>query len=346
MPATVAMRGIARSSVAAATLAVAGCAGSAVGTMVPPPHGGYVQVAIVRARLGLHVRPEDASREILYVSHLQGSAYDAYRLPHTKSFCTGPGIYGSTAGSIAATRDGTVWLPISFPVQIPQSQPPTGIYAYASRCGSQVDFLSVPSSAQPIGITFGKSGTAYGLTFYSTQSELIDAVEVYPKGATSPTAEFTDPRLEDAGYSTAAGIGVDSSGKVYVSCCGSLHPFVIVFSGQGSQTHGTQIFLKDLGAAAASISFDKSGNMLVPDLRKWVLAVYAPPYKGRPHTHRLKGEPGECGLNLDETLLVCGDESAGTGDIFSYPSMKYLYSVVPSGYQNSPGYGAAFVPSH
>jgi hypothetical protein len=335
----------------AATLLLAGCVGSD-GGVTPTADKPYSVAGIagpltsrlalqpvgVRS-LGLNLRfpPTRSKRETFYLSQFEGELYEEFKLPKTKPFCNSKIVLQTGVNSIATTSDKELWLPVQ--------GSPNGIYAYAPGCGAQTAFFSVPQNAGPVGVVFDANQTAYGLMGYIKSSGNTASVEVYPKGADSPQAEYTDPRLKGAGYYTVDAIGIDAKGKVYVSCCGP-DPFVIVFSGSGSQTHGKKIQFKGVSYASGSISFDKAGNMIMPNLKASSLAILAPPYKGKPTTYQLQGQSWQCGLNPKETELACGNEDANTGDIYSYPSMTYEYSVASSGYGSIQVGGAAFVPSH
>jgi hypothetical protein len=336
-----------------ATLLLAGCGGSG-GGLAPTADKFYSVAGIVRPlssglalqrvgvrSLGLNLRfpPKRSKPETLYVSRFEGELYDGFKLPKTKPFCETTFVPEAAVNSIATTSDGDVWLPVYGST--------TGIIAYAPGCGAQTALLSVPGNADPVGVVFGSNQTAYGLALllYSQSSYTYGgAVEVYPKGASSPQFEYTDPRLTSYGFGVDA-IGINK-GKVYVSCCGG-NPFLIVFSAsKRSQTHGKKIQLQGVVGAGGSISFDKAGNMIMPDVFNSELAILAPPYTGTPTTYRLQGTAWQCGLNPKETELACANQGELTGDIYSYPSMTYEYSVRLSGYSSYQPGGVAFVPSH
>lgn len=336
---------------ATATLVLAGCGGSN-GAITPTADNLY-SVAGVSSRassslafrsagvasLGLNLRfpLKRSKRETLYLSRFEGEYYDQFKLPKPNPSCISKIVGQTIVNSIATTSDKQLWLPVQGPTN--------GIYAYAPGCGAQTAFLSVPQNAGPVNVVFGADQTAYGLMSYIHSTGDTASVEVYPKGASSPQAEYTDPRIKGDGYYTVDAIGIDSKGKVYVTCCGP-HPFMIVFSGKGSQTHGKEIELKGLGFASGSISFDKAGNMIVPNLEGSSLGIFAPPYKGTATTYKLQGQSWQCGLNPKETELACGNELANTADIYSYPSMTYKYSVTSPNYGTIQVGGTAFVPSH
>jgi hypothetical protein len=291
--------------------------------------------------LNLRFPPKRSKSETFYLSLLLGEIYNVFKLPKTKPFCESSVVDNEVVNSIATTSDGDVWLP--------SDGPPTGIIAYAPGCGVQTGFLSVPdtANADPVAVAFGPNQTAYGLVgFYGTQCCAENGyVEVYPKGASSPQFQYTDPRLNsNSGFPGAVGI---NKGKVYVSCCGS-DPYLIVFSASGrNQKHGKKIQLQGISDQGGSISFDKAGNMIMPNFNASSLEILPPPYTETPTAYQLEGISWQCGLNPKETELACSNVGANTADIYSYPSMTYEYSVAPSGgSQSNTVKGAAFVPSH
>jgi hypothetical protein len=190
-----------------ATLLLAGCGGSG-GGLAPTADKFYSVAGIVRPlssglalqrvgvrSLGLNLRfpPKRSKAETLYVSRFEGELYDGFKLPKTKPFCETTFVPEAAVNSIATTSDGDVWLPVYGST--------TGIIAYAPGCGAQTALLSVPENADPVGVVFGPNQTAYGLALllYSQSSYTYGgAVEVYPKGASSPQFEYTDPRLTRA----------------------------------------------------------------------------------------------------------------------------------------------------
>jgi hypothetical protein len=338
-----------------ATLLLAGCGGLGGGLtptaekfysvdgIVRPLSSGFALQRVGVRSLGLNLRfpPKRSKSETFYLSLLLGEVYNVFKLPKTKPFCESSVVDNEVVNSIATTSDGDVWLP--------SDGPPTGIIAYAPGCGVQTGFLSVPdtANADPVAVAFGPSQTAYGLVgFYGTQCCAENGyVEVYPKGASSPQFQYTDPRLNsNSGFPGAVGI---NKGKVYVSCCGS-DPYLIVFSASGrNQKHGKKIQLQGISDQGGSISFDKAGNMIMPNFNASSLEILPPPYTETPTAYQLEGISWQCGLNPKETELACSNVGANTADIYSYPSMTYEYSVAPSGgSQSNTVKGAAFVPSH
>jgi hypothetical protein len=335
-----------------ATLLLAGCGGLGGGLtptaeklysvdgIVRPLYSGLALQRVGVRSLGLNLRfpPKRSKSETFYLSLLLGEVYNVFKLPKTKPFCESSVVDNEVVNSIATTSDGDVWLP--------SDGPPTGIIAYAPGCGAETAFLSAsgPGDADPVGVVFGPNQTAYGLVAFNSTQRFFEKgyVEVYPKGTSSPQVHYTDPRLNSSGGPGAIGI---NKGKVYVSCCGS-NPYLIVFSASGrNQKHGKKIQLQGISDQGGSISFDKAGNMIMPNFNASSLEILAPPYTGTPTAYQLEGTPWQCGLNPKETELACANVGANTADIYSYPSMTYEYSVA-GGSASDAVSGAAFVPSH
>jgi hypothetical protein len=281
-----------------------------------------------------------ASARVLYGSVSQGPVFYGYRLPSRKPFCQTQPVNSTLVNSVGTDKAGNLWVP----VQVPGSA--GEIFSFAPGCGAQGTTLSTPLNALPVGIAFGPDGTKFGLMVYISSSKDSTSVSVYPPGATSPTAELTDARLNGPNLDPD-GVGADAAGHIYVTCCGAAQPsrFAIEFTGRGGQTKGKKIVLQQLTFPGGSVTFDSSNNMIVPDLRAVTVNVYAPPYIGAPTIHPLKGTPWQCALNVGESLLACANQSANTIDVYAYPSLTYRYSLKPGGNPSSLFSGVAFFPS-
>jgi len=289
----------------------------------------------------LRLRSDTAPRSLLYASLAEGEVIYGYKLPRENPICSTQLVKSTIVNGIGTDTSGTLWVPTG------STEGGGAIYSYAPKCGAQGTTLSVPTDAQPTGIAFASDGTKYGLMDYTNQQtdRSNASVAVYPSGATSPTAELTDPRLNDQ-KEPAGGVGIDAAGNIYVTCCGSRRSlFAIEFpSGQGSQKKGKKIPLQQLEWPGAGITFDGSDNMIVPDQGDNTVKVYAAPYTGKPSVYPLEGRPGQCTLSPKQTLLACGDFSGDTVDVYAYPALTYQYSLKPKGYPSISFVGAAFAP--
>jgi hypothetical protein len=281
-----------------------------------------------------------ASAQVLYGSLAQSAVFYGYRLPTKKPFCQNQPVNSTLVNSVGTDKAGNLWVP----VQVLGSG--GEIYSFAPSCGAQGTTLSTPPNASPVGIAFGPDGTKFGLMVYISSSKDSASVSVYPPGATNPTAELTDARLNGPNYDPD-GVGTDAAGHVYVTCCGAAQPsrFAIEFTGRGGQRKGKKIVLQQLTFPGGSVTFDRSNNMIVPDLTAATVNVYAPPYTGAPTIHPLKGTPWQCALSRRESMLACANQSANTLDLYAYPALTYRYSLKPGGNPSSPFLGVAFFPS-
>lgn len=282
----------------------------------------------------------------LYVVEAEGDNFFGYSPPKAAPFCSKiQNTKYAIVNSIGTDSSGTLWLPT---VIFSGSRYGSYIFSYAPNCGAQGTTLSAPSGSQPVGIAFGSDDTKYGLMQYQygSRSHITfgASVAIYPKGATSPTAELTDPRLN--GSYSAQGIGADAAGNIYVSCCGNTRPkhpmFIIVFkSGQASQQRGRKIPLNQM-EDPGSVTFDRSQNMLITDINTSSLEIYAPPYSGSPTTYPLQGNSPQCALSKHEDLLACGDYDNQDVDVYAYPSVTYQYSLTYNNPSRIPPDGVAF----
>ncbi len=281
----------------------------------------------------------------LYASLQEGEVFYGYKLPHNAPFCTSQQIPSTFVDSIGADSAGTLWVPTS-------SSAGGFVYSYAPKCGTQGTTLNVPGGAyaHPLGIAFGRNSTKYVVGInYSTYSGFV---AVYPEGDSNPTAELTDPRLNNG--NNPVGVAV-RAGKVYVLCCGAYYgygapAYIIKFPSEGSQQRGSQIFLKQLKSPGLSVTFDSARNMIIPDQGtssiKPALRIYAPPYSGTPISYPLQGASPQCSLSRKQDSLACADSENSTVDLYSYPSLSYLYSLpVQTGPSEVPVVGVAFAAS-
>ena len=282
----------------------------------------------------------------LYVVEAEGDNFLGYRPPKGAPFCSKiQNTKYAIVNGIGTDSSGTLWVPTNI---FSGSRYGSYIFSYAPNCGAQGTTLSAPSGSQPVGIAFASDATKYGLMLYQygNRSHITfgASVAIYPTGATSPTAELTDPRLNGNYY--VGGMGIDAVGKIYVSCCAGTKPkhpvFVIVFkSGQASQQRGRKIPLSQM-QFPGSVTFDRSQNMLITDINTSTLKIYAPPYSGSPATYPLQGNSPQCALSRHEDLLACGDYDNQDVDIYAYPSVTYQYSLSYDNPSRIPPGGVAF----
>jgi len=286
--------------------------------------------AASQTALSSNERPSVASHPIVYASLLEGGIFYGFKLPNSTPFCGQTAItHAAIVNSIGTDKSGTLWLPTLI---TSGSRAGAYVFSYAPNCGTPGTTLNAPANEQPLGIAFGPDGTKYVLLRYFNSTA---SVAIYPPGATSPSAELTDSRLNNK-YG-AEGVGADARGRVYVTCCAYTRQpkrprFAIVFKpGQGSQQRGKRILLSDIEYPGLSVTFDRSQNMLLTDLNTSSLKVYTPPYSGNPTTYALQGGGGQCALSHAQDLLACADYGNNSIDIYTYPSVTFQYSIsVPS----------------
>ena len=249
-------------------------------------------------------------------------------------YCT---ISGPTEiNGIGVDRKGVLWLP-------EQVGSAGGIVvSYASKCGAEG--LTLTGNSGPVAIAFGRKGQI-NVVEGQPGNGYNSSIAVFPAGATTPSSELTNPAVGYGSYTYGAGDGVDSKGNVFLS----FHsPFygnsgIIEFAnGKGS---GQVLAVATEGTPGASITFDKSDNMLVPDFTNAVIDVFAPPYAALTSTIALKGSSFQCTLNKSQSRLACADGTNATADIYAYPSGVDAYSINAGLSQDKYVSGIAFDPS-
>lgn len=308
------------------------------GRVVPASSLSFLTRELGSSDRGLRIRRDVAKGTVLYASLFEGAVFHEYVLPKRKPLCQSQPYDPAIVNAIGTDKDGTLWVP-AWAYQ-------SWIYSYDRNCGGPVTTLSTLPLSEASGIAFGPDGTKFGLMTYLNPSNTVSFVSVYPTGATSPMAELNDPRLTQA--EPAGGVGVDSAGHVYVTCCGILSGppihFAIKFTGKGSQNSGKQIVLKQTTTPGGSVTFDRANNMIVPDNGGASLNVYAPPYTGKPTVHSLKGTPFQCALSPKQSTIACTNLTDNTVDLYTYPSMSYQYSLKATDYPSVQVAGVAFGP--
>lgn len=182
------------------------------------------------------------------------------------------------------------------------------IIPFSKNCGSEGTPLSEPNG-QPSDVAFG--GTTLYVADVSTS-----AIDVYPKGSTSPQSSLTNSAITGNAFSD----GADSGNVFQESSLG------VIVEYTGAQEPGTALSLSGL-AIPVGMCFDKNHNMIVIDISNGIL-VYAPPYSGSPtKTQATVGESVYAHLNAANTDLYVGDFQNGAVDVYSYPSLTYQYSI-------------------
>lgn len=283
---------------------------------------------------------QKSTSEIVYLLEDSGTisvhySYDAYSVPKPHNLlCTfaAPNNAAQVVNSIGVDRTGELWVPTG----------DGNIYSFGPNlCGPPGITLKGPTDLQPIGIAFNDRGTNFVLeSGDGKQGETC--ILVFLKGKTSAARRL---RLPLRNTDHPAGIGLDRLGNVYASYSVGYNQGVVV---EFKNAKGSPINLHvlGLGGPGGSITFDKSGNMIVPDNSGTVADVFAPPYQGNPtNTISLKGTPWQCALNQSEKLLGCNERLTypyRSANFYGYPSGSYKFSIpVVTGFS----LGLAFDPA-
>lgn len=183
--------------------------------------------------------------------------------------------------------------------------------------------------ATPANVALGKDGTMYvvnlngGATF----------VNEYPPGSMRPTLKITDC----PGF--MSGLAVTPTGKLYVSCHDSSgHGWVYRYA-KGS-THGVNLNLAT--HTPAGLLLDHSGNLVVADATLPAAIQVFPPGATQPSQVVTNGvgNPFLISFNHAETKLFVTDEYHVGVDVFTYPTVSFLFRMtgltVPAGVAFSP----------
>jgi hypothetical protein len=237
--------------------------------------------------------------------------YVAANKKNKKPFCQLGDLTGVNA--IETDAAGNLWVPYETPSNVTQ------VVEYAPDCGKIGTTLADPNG-QPVDIAFAASGIDYVSDILGATSG-AGQISIYPKGATSPSGELTNPAVF-----FSLGVAVDTKGNVYQSYLGNSQGTaggVLEFKagkGKGAVLKGIKI------DEPGVVFLDSKENMIVPDQGGTALDTYAPPYTKLTSTFPLQAQSIQCALDKAETTLACADGPNNAIDIYTYPAGKYQYS--------------------
>jgi hypothetical protein len=274
--------------------------------------------------LGLADRVQAAVREPslsdnageFYVTQFKATAVNAYtaRGSHDRApFCTIPGI--KEVNSIGVDATGTLWIP-----QQNNNNGTQSILSFGPHCGA-AGITLLDSDGFPTAIAFDSKGTNY-VENTETYPSGSGNVLVFPKGNTSPAAVLTN-----AAFHLLTAVGVDAQDNVFVLTIASGNRGALV-EFKGGHMPG-RVVRNDVtaGIPGGALLFDRLGHLIVDDYANATLSVFAPPFHGKPQKIRLQGVSWQCSFNPSETKLACADSQNGSVDVYTYPSLAYVYSI-------------------
>jgi hypothetical protein len=306
-------------SAAAALALLAGCSSSAVAPSGTSNLGSisresgvkhYVAVSAipkgflgVRSSHGLNFVAPDAVPGGLYASEFSGSAINHYKIPNKLNgppTCTdGP---ASAPNGINVDKHRNLWDP---------DGGTRTIIEFAPNCGGQLTSVASNGGNQPADVAFD------GTKMYVADVNL-DGIDVYTAGVYTTT--LTNPGMSGGSCFGVATIGhnvfASSTSNVIVEYANGAEPGVdLTTSGMtGTTTPG-------------GMTGDSHKNLIVVDLSNGILS-YAPPYTQAPAKVTAPvGSSVYAHLDKTNEFLYVGDYGNGAIDVYTYPGMKYKYSV-------------------
>jgi hypothetical protein len=268
---------------------------------------------VARSRLAAS---RDAGGVDLYVSAFKAAAVNGYAAPDRRDggpVCTVSGI--KEVNGIGVDRSGMLWVP-----EQDRASGSESIRSYAPHCGAPGIVLNDPNGF-PFDIAFDSRGTNYVMDIEDFGSKPGDVL-VFPKGATSPAATLTDPRL-----TLLTAVGVDREDDLYVAYITRAQTGAIVEFKKGAMPGKPLRGFSIAGVPGGTLFFDANRNLVVDDVTNVTADVYAPPYDRRPRQIPLRGTSWQCVLNRPQRDLACADYAKGDVDVYAYPGGTYLYSI-------------------
>lgn len=280
----------------------------------------------------------EQTQGVLYVSGDETKTVLAYRSQKaggSQPYCTVtlPREDFRTRQVVAMGVDdtGTLWVPLT-------RGSPSEVVSYARNCGYQGITLFPGTGSGANSIAFGPRGTNY---VDLEGNKAGGGVAVFPKGATTPKRYLFYKAVR-----TGDAVGVDADGNVYEEITNTNFRRTLIVEYKEAKLPGVALAIHGLGRYGGhSITFDKSGNMIVPDGTADRVDIWTPPYSGSATSViKLRGAPSQCSLDRKETRLACANSQTNSVDVYSYPSGSYIYSdtVPPSEFAVS---GVAFDPA-
>ncbi|MEO6990381.1 MAG: hypothetical protein ABI346_08145 [Candidatus Baltobacteraceae bacterium] len=333
-----------------ATLALAGCSGSAQQVLSHTTNSGLAQHSLLGSNLHLtvarsgavsvlpagltirtrHLRPsarvgpDKVPKGYTYVGQFSGPTVQEYyknNKANNPPQCTVP---GQSVNGIAVDPSGNLWVPNGTGGGQGYTQ------EYAPNCGAAKLNISDPNG-QPADVGFDSKGNIYILNIFDANGN-AGTVNIYDSGG-SLIGSLSDPSFNEL-----IGIGTDGNDNVFVSNR-DVNGIANVVEFPAGTMPGTVLSGITLGLPGAP-TFDSANDLIITDWQAYTLNVYAPPYMGSPTTTPMQGLSLWCALGRLERRLYCAD-LGGSVDAYAYPSGAYLYSytngLIPSGFATGIG---------
>lgn len=169
--------------------------------------------------------------------------------------------------------------------------------------GKTTPFLTLSETSGPDDVAVAKNG-------YVLAGDTAGGVDVYPPGATTPSA-----RLTNSAISGVYGVGVDAHNNVYAAGIG-VSPVVIEYANMSGS--GTNLGLTGLEDPTGAL-VDNHGNLVVSDYTAGKIDIY-PPGQTSPSSTITVSEADRTSINKGENTLYVPQGSEDTVDILSYPT--------------------------
>ncbi|HEY2475660.1 MAG TPA: hypothetical protein VGI19_12800, partial [Candidatus Cybelea sp.] len=245
----------------------------------------------------------------LYVGQFSGTPVQEYPLNNKKNGPPVCSLPGQSVNGIAVDQSGNLWVPNGTGGGQGYTQ------EYAPNCGAAMLQIT-DNDGQPADVAFDSHKNIYILSIFG-KSGAPGSVDVYNSGGTLLR------NLSDPTFSELIGVASDSHNNVFVSNRQS-NGVANVLEFKHGKMPGTVLSAITLGLPGAP-QLDKHNNLIITDWEAYTLNVYAPPYDGSPTVTPMNGLSLWCPLDRKQTRLYCAD-TAGSLDVYAYPSGKYLYS--------------------
>ena len=166
--------------------------------------------------------------------------------------------------------------------------------------------LTEPEKYGPDDVAIAKNGRVL-------VGDTSGGVEVYPPGATSPSARLTNPALV-----WVLGVTVDASNNVYAAAASFTKPGVVIKFAKMTGS-GTNLGLQGL-KKPGEVLLDMHGDLVVSDIDENLIDIY-PPGQTSPSSTILVNEPDRFAFNTEKDQIYVPQGGDALVSVFTYPAV-------------------------
>ncbi|MGA7356696.1 MAG: hypothetical protein WA431_08775 [Candidatus Cybelea sp.] len=210
-----------------------------------------------------------------------------------------------------------------FAVSVPLSHSVSVVQTLSAKKGYNVLSTLTTGDATPVGVAADSSGTIYASVFAEGTSGMQPYVDVYSKGATSPSSELTDSA---AAGDSPAGVAVDKRRDVFWaldSAYGSSQTIQIVEFPEGANKPIP--FASIPGSGGGAVAATTKGEIVATSPSEGMVYVFASNGKAL-GKFTASGSPASISLDRKDQHLYVADGTNNAISDYAFPSGKLISS--------------------